>query len=99
MAATPEVTVRHFVHVGKRKSGQSGRTEWRMKCSCGVEGLGRPTCRQANGDRDDHLREASDVPRGQQCTQLKAHRMLPGERCALCAGQLGLFDLDEMEVR
>lgn len=95
--------MRHFVRVGKSRSAETGRTEWRMSCSCGAESIGRPTCRQANGDRDDHLREASDVPRDQQCTQLKAHRMLPGERCELCAGQTELFDLDDvrdgMEVR
>lgn len=90
---------RHFVQVGQRKGGETGRVEWRMSCSCGAESTGWPTCRQANGDRDQHLRAASDVPRDQQCMQLKAHRMLPGERCPLCAGQLAMFDLAEVEVR
>lgn len=84
---------RHFVRVDKRQSGETGRAEWRMSCSCGVESIGR-TCRQANGDRDEHLREMSGVPRDQQCTQLRAHRMLPGEHCPLCAGQLALFDAE-----
>ncbi len=90
---------RHFVEISKRRSAETGRSEWLMSCSCGARTIGRSTCREANADRDDHLRKVSDVPRDQQCNQLKSHRMLPGERCELCADQMHLFDLSEVEVR
>lgn len=81
---------RHFPEVIK-KAG-----EWRFRCSCGDEGLARPTRRMAKADQDEHLQAVSPVPPGEQCRMPRQHRMQPWERCGLCANQLDLFDLEEI---
>lgn len=87
--------VRHLPSIAKDVGSGWATTEWRMTCTCGQTGAARATRRMASADWDEHLSRVSDVPPAERCQMPKAHRLQPWERCALCAGQLDLFDLGE----
>lgn len=90
-SGTAGAGVRHLPHIGK----ESGA--WRMTCTCGTQGAAQGSRRLAAADFDAHLIEVCDVPPGERCRMNREHRLKPWERCELCANQLPLFDLAEVD--
>lgn len=83
--------VRHLPDVGKDAG------VWRMTCTCGTRGEERASRRMASADFDAHLIEVCDVPPGERCRMNREHRLRPWERCELCANQIPMFDLAEVD--
>lgn len=81
--------VRHLPDVSKSAG------EWRMTCTCGESAPARAAKRMAEQDWNEHLLAVSDVPPAERCQMPRQHRLKPWERCALCAGQMSIFDLGE----
>lgn len=73
---------------------------WQVLCGCGHRAEWRHSRRLTSGDSPAHLLEVSAVPESDRCRLPRRHRRWPWEACALCTGQMDLFDLvNEMEDR
>lgn len=88
--------VRHLPVVERRTVNRS--VSYVLTCTCGQTWPEYAAKRMASADRMEHLMAVSTVPAAERCRDNRAHRRQPWEFCALCAGQLDLFDLTELEA-
>lgn len=70
----------------------NGNAVYQMVCTCGLDRLPHHSRRLAVMDRHEHLMAISTVPPAERCKQPRQHRLEPWDRCALCTGQIDLFD-------
>lgn len=88
--------VRHLPTIERRVVNR--HVSYTLTCTCGQPWPEYAAKRMASADRAAHLMAVSTVPPAERCHMNRAHRRQPWEYCALCAGQLDLFDLTELEA-
>lgn len=87
-------TVRHRPRIAKGWDAY-GRT-YRLVCTCGREWPAHSERTLATYDRDRHISTLPPVPQHLQCRD-RRHRVPVWEVCELCASQLSLFSLDDLD--
>lgn len=72
---------------------------YRCVCACGHQGPVRATRYEALRDAVQHIRSLPAVPAEARCRVPETHHIPAWEPCGLCAGQMDLLDLDDVEVQ